>query len=48
MRNNTLQKYGENNIIDQIKDFIEIALSNTFTHKIKILDVHVNKEIKPK
>ena len=45
IKNNTLQTYGKNNIIDKIKDFIEIALSNPYTHKIKILDVHVNKEI---
>jgi hypothetical protein len=31
----------KNNIIDNIKDFIEIALSNPYTHKIKILDIHV-------
>ena len=42
---NTLQAYGKNNIIDKIKYFIDIALSNPYTHKIKMLDVHVNKEI---
>ena len=45
INNNTLQTYGKNNIIDKIKDFIEIALSNPYTYKIKVLDVHVNKEI---
>ena len=45
INNNTLQAYGKNNIIDKIKFFIEIALSNPYTHKIKMLDVHVNKEI---
>jgi hypothetical protein len=41
----TLQAYGKNNIIDEIKHFIEIILGNPYTHQIKILDVHVNKEI---
>ena len=45
INNSTLQTYGKNNIIDKIKDFIELALSNPYTHKIKMLDVHVNKEI---
>jgi len=45
IHNYTLQTYGKNNIIDKIKEFIEMALSNPYTHKIKILDVHVNKEI---
>ena len=45
INNHTLQTYGKNNIIDKIKDFLEIALSNPYTHKIKVLDVHVNKEI---
>ena len=26
-------------------DFIESALNNPYTYKIKVLDVHVNKEI---
>ena len=29
----------------KFKKFLEIALSNPYTHKIKMLDVHVNKEI---
>jgi hypothetical protein len=41
----TLQAYGKNNIIEEIRHFIETALSNPYTHKIEILDVHVNKEI---
>ena len=45
INNSTLQTYGKNNIIDKIKEFIEMTLSNPYTHKIKILDVHVNKEI---
>ena len=45
INNHTLQTYGKNNIIDKIKDFLEIALSNPYTYKIKLLDVHVNKEI---
>ncbi len=45
IKSNTLQTYGKNNIIDKFKDFIEIALSNPYTYKIKTLDVHVNKEI---
>jgi hypothetical protein len=45
IKNSTLQTYGKNNIIDKIKDFIDVVLKETYTHKIKILDVHVNKEI---
>ncbi len=45
IHNYTLQTYEKNNLIDKIKEFIEMALSNPYTHKIKILDVHVNKEI---
>ena len=45
INNSTLQTYGKNNIINNIKDFIEMALSNPYTHKLKILDVHVNREI---
>jgi hypothetical protein len=45
INNHTLQTYGKNNIIDKIEKNIEIALSNPFTHKIRILDVHVNKGI---
>ncbi len=41
----TLQTRGKNNIIEEIKQYIETALSNPYTHKIEILDVHVNKEI---
>jgi len=41
----TLQAYGKNNIIEEIRNFIEISLQNSYTHKIEILDVHVNKEI---
>jgi hypothetical protein len=29
----TLQKYGENNIIEEIRSFIENSLSNPNTHK---------------
>ena len=45
IKNSTLQTYGKNNIIDKIKEFIDVALKEPYTHKIKILDVHVNKEI---
>ena len=41
----TLQAYGKNNIIEEIRQFIETSLNNPYTHKIEILDVHVNKEI---
>jgi hypothetical protein len=41
----TLQTYGKNNIIEEIRSFIETSLSTPYTHKIEILDVHVNKEI---
>ena len=41
----TLQTHGKNNIIEEIRQYIETALSNPYTHKIEILDVHVNKEI---
>jgi hypothetical protein len=41
----TLQAYGKNNIIEEIRQFIETSLSMPYTHKIEILDVHVNKEI---
>ena len=41
----TLQAYGKNNIIEEIRSFIESSLQNSYTHKIEILDVHVNKEI---
>jgi hypothetical protein len=45
IKNSTLQTYGKNNIIDKIKDFIDVVLKEPYTHKIKILDVHVNREI---
>ena len=45
IKQSTLQVYGKNNIIDEIKHFIEIMLDNPYTHQIKLLDVHVNKEI---
>ena len=45
INNSTLQTYGKNNIIDKIKEFIDIILRQPYTHKIKILDVHVNREI---
>ncbi len=45
IKNNTLQTYGKNNIIDKIKEFIDVVLKEPYTHKIKILDVHVNREI---
>ena len=41
----TFNEFVNEGIIDKIKDFLEIALSNPYTHKIKILDVHVNREI---
>ena len=41
----TLQAYGKNKIIDEIHEFLEGALNNPYTHKIEIIDVHVNKEI---
>ena len=41
----TLQTYGKSSIIEKIKGFIEHALDNPYTHKIKILEVHVNREI---
>ncbi len=34
IKNHTLQTYGKNNIIDKINDFIEIVLTNPYTHKI--------------
>ena len=43
--NITLSVYGKNNIIDEIKEFIDVSMSEGYVHKIKILDVHVNKEI---
>jgi hypothetical protein len=43
--NSTFQTYGKNNIIDKIKEFLEITLSHPYTHKIKILNVHVNGKI---
>ena len=42
---NTVQTYGKNNIIDEIKKYIDVILDHPYTHKIEILDVHVNKEI---
>jgi hypothetical protein len=45
IKNSTLQTYGKNNIIDKIKEFIDVVLKEPYTHKIKILDVHVNREI---
>ena len=45
INNCTLQTYGKNNIIDKIQLFIDMTLSNPYTYKIEILDVHVNKEI---
>ena len=45
IKQSTLQSYGRNNISKEIKHFIEIALNNPYTYKIKVLDVHVNKEI---
>ena len=41
----TVQTYGKNNIIDEIKKYIDALLSNPYTLKVEILDVHVNKEI---
>jgi len=43
--NATIQAYGKTNIIDEIKSFIDVTMSAAYTYKIKILDVHVNKEI---
>ena len=45
IKNSTLQTYGKNDIIDKIKEFIDVVLKEPYTHKIKILDVHVNREI---
>ena len=41
----TLQSYGKNNIINEIKEFIDFTFKQPYTYKVKILDVHVNKEI---
>ena len=45
IKNSTLHIYGKNTIIEEMKYFIETVIGNTYTHKIKILDVHVNKEV---
>ena len=45
IEHSTLQSYGKKSIIDTIQQFIELIIKNTYTYKIKILDVHVNKEI---
>ena len=45
LKNSTIQAYGKTNIIDEIKSFIDVTMSASYTYKIKILDVHVNKEI---
>ena len=45
LQNSTIQAYGKTNIIDEIKSFIDVTMSASYTYKIKILDVHVNKEI---
>ena len=45
IRNSTLHIYGKNTIIEEMKYFIDTVIYNAYTHKIKILDVHVNKEI---
>ena len=37
--------YGKNTIIEEMKYFIDTVIYNAYTHKIKILDVHVNKEV---
>ena len=44
IKQSTLQSYGRNNIIKEIKIFIEIALNNPYTYKIKVLDVHLPTE----
>ena len=41
----TLQSYGKNNIINEIKEFVDFTFKQPYTYKIKILDVHVNKEV---
>ena len=41
----TIQVYGKKNIIDEIKDFIDVTMSEIYVQKIEILDVHVNREI---
>ena len=45
IKNSSLHIYGKNNIIEEIKYFIQTIIDNAYTHKIKILDVHVNKEV---
>jgi hypothetical protein len=41
----TLQAYGKNNILDEIKEFIDVTMREIYVYKIEILDVHVNREI---
>jgi hypothetical protein len=36
IKNSTLQTYGKNNIIDKIKEFIDVVLKEPYTHKINI------------
>ena len=45
INNSTIQAYGKTKIIDEIKSFIDVIMSASYTYKIEILDVHVNKEI---
>ena len=45
IKNSTLHIYGKNTIIEEMKNFIDTVIYNAYTHKIKILDVHVNKEV---
>jgi hypothetical protein len=45
IKHSTLHIYGKNTIIEEMKYFIDTVIGNAYTHKMKILDVHVNKEV---
>ena len=45
IKNSTLHIYGKNTIIEEMKYFIDTVIYNAYTHKMKRLDVHVNKEV---
>ena len=45
IKNSTLHIYGKNTIIEEMKYFIDTVIYNAYTHKIKILDFHDNKEV---
>jgi hypothetical protein len=40
-----IQAYGKTTIIDEIKEFIDVSMSASYTYKIKTLYLHANKEI---